>query len=357
MRPRSESPARSRTDLLRAGDWVQVKSVEEILATLDEDAALDALPFMPEMLQYCGQRFRVFKSAHKTCNTLGAGGIRRMANAVHLAGLRCDGQAHGGCQAGCLLFWKEAWLKRVHGPEGHEAQADPPAPIHVTDGRAQGNCAPETLTRATRALAAEDPAAVERYRCQATELGRATAPGQWWDPRLYLQDLASRNVRLWDVVRYGLLAAFNLVMRQHRLLRRFSCPSLHGLAGHKTPEEVLNLQPGDWVQVRSKDEIMRSLNDKNRNRGLLFDVEMLPYCGARVRVLRRATRFIDDRTGVMTMPPNPCLILEGVTCGGRLSSGRLFCPRSIYPYWHETWLKRVERKEQFHAARIDAAQK
>ena len=25
--------------------------------------------------------------------------------------LRCGGQAHGGCQAGCRLYWKEAWLQ------------------------------------------------------------------------------------------------------------------------------------------------------------------------------------------------------------------------------------------------------
>ena len=56
---------------LRAGDWVEVRSAAEILATLDERGRLDALPFMPEMLQYCGRRFRVFKSAHKTCDTLG----------------------------------------------------------------------------------------------------------------------------------------------------------------------------------------------------------------------------------------------------------------------------------------------
>ena len=36
-----------------------------------------------------------------------------MTNAVHLEGLRCDGAGHDGCQAGCLLFWKESWLKRV----------------------------------------------------------------------------------------------------------------------------------------------------------------------------------------------------------------------------------------------------
>ena len=41
----------------RAGDWVEVKSAKEILATLDDKGRLDHLPFMPEMLQFCGKRF------------------------------------------------------------------------------------------------------------------------------------------------------------------------------------------------------------------------------------------------------------------------------------------------------------
>ena len=36
----------------RAGDWAEVKSADEILASLDERGCLDGLPFMPEMLQY-----------------------------------------------------------------------------------------------------------------------------------------------------------------------------------------------------------------------------------------------------------------------------------------------------------------
>ena len=35
---------------LRAGDVVEVRSLDEILATLDEQGELDALPFMPEMV-------------------------------------------------------------------------------------------------------------------------------------------------------------------------------------------------------------------------------------------------------------------------------------------------------------------
>jgi hypothetical protein len=35
---------------LKVGDVVEVRSAAEILATLDENGALDSMPFMPEML-------------------------------------------------------------------------------------------------------------------------------------------------------------------------------------------------------------------------------------------------------------------------------------------------------------------
>ena len=51
---------------LRAGDLVEVRTAGEILGTLDADGTLDALPFMPEMLEFCGRRFRVFRKVEKT---------------------------------------------------------------------------------------------------------------------------------------------------------------------------------------------------------------------------------------------------------------------------------------------------
>src|ERR1700722_11176649 len=98
---------------LKAGDWVEVRGREEILATLDESGRLDNLPFMPEMLEYCGQRLRVYKRADKTCEYTQGWSIRRMTTTVPLEGARCEGSGHDGCQAGCLIFWKEAWLKRT----------------------------------------------------------------------------------------------------------------------------------------------------------------------------------------------------------------------------------------------------
>ena len=110
---------------LRVGDVVEVRSAEEIIATLDERGEFENLPFMPEMLKFCGQRLTVDKVAHKLCDTINRSGIRKMENAVHLTGSRCDGTSHGGCQTACLMYWKEAWLKRV----------DPGDADSVTTGR------------------------------------------------------------------------------------------------------------------------------------------------------------------------------------------------------------------------------
>src|SRR5262245_3067619 len=101
---------------LRAGEWVEVRSKEEILCTLDRKGQLDGLPFMPNMFTYCGKHLRVYKRAHKTCDTVFPVRGRRMRNTVHLE-TRCDGEPYGGCQATCLIFWKEAWLKRVGRPD------------------------------------------------------------------------------------------------------------------------------------------------------------------------------------------------------------------------------------------------
>ncbi len=81
---------------LRVGDVVEVRSPEEILVTLDERGGeTENLPFMPEMLQFCGRQLTVHKVAHKLCDTINRSGIHRMENAVHLTGARCDGSSHG----------------------------------------------------------------------------------------------------------------------------------------------------------------------------------------------------------------------------------------------------------------------
>ena len=322
---------------LRVGEFVEVRSEAEILATLDERAELESLPFMPEMLQFCGRRFRVDKLAVKLCDTIGSTGMYRMRNAVHLAGVRCDGQAHGGCQAGCLVYWKEAWLKRV--PADAREPSSPaaePAPQHMLT----------MLTAATRKGRGGASPDEELFSCQATELLRA-APERVppWDVSQYVLDVRSGNAGLLATVRAVAIGVFN---EYQDFSRRFLPKSLRIRAGmrlpfiegilEKTPDDALDLQPGELVRIRSKQEIVRTLDVSNSNRGLAFDPEMLWYSGREARVLRRVERIVDERTGRLLRLKRPCIVLEDVTCRGEYHR---CCPRADYPFWREIWLERV----------------
>ena len=93
-------------------------------------------------------------------------------------------------------------------------------------------------------------------------------------------------------------------------------------------------------------EILKTIDQQNRNRGLYFDAEMVPYCGGTYRVLKRVSRIISERTGKMMTFKNDCIILDGVICQSCYSEKRFFCPRAIYSYWREIWLERVEPGKQ-----------
>jgi hypothetical protein len=317
---------------LRCGDWVQVRSKDEIVATLDSHGQLDALPFMPEMLQFCGRRYQVSKRAEKACDTIYKTGARRMIDAVHLDDLRCDGSAHGGCQAGCLLFWKEEWLIKVTN--------DRCSRVPQTVGSQPASLSSALLDRGTRAEVETEGSPERVYRCQATQMFAATLPMRWWDLRQYWRDLKCGNVTVGHMLRAAAIAHVTMV---RKLLRRGVLPKLRigGPLRGKTPAESLHLHPGELVQVKTREEIVATLNQHAKNRGLRFDVEMIRYCGTRRRVLRRVEQIIDERTGRMMKLPNDCLILEGATCVGDRSPNRLFCPRAIFPYWREIWLRRV----------------
>lgn len=314
---------------LVVGDWVEVRPIEEILATLDARGCLDALPFMPEMACYCGRRFQVFRTAHKTCDVV-TYKSRRMERAVHLTGLRCDGSGHDGCQAHCLIFWKEAWLKRVDGPAPASADAGAGGKTPATQQ------ALDLLGRTAR-LAAEG-AAEPRYRCQATETVPATTPLPWWDVRQYVEDVARGNLTLRDLLS---TFAIHLLRAAQKLLRLNPYPSLRSLAGDPLPAERLDLQPGELVEIRSKAEIMATLGRRLSNRGLSFDVEMARLCGRTFRVLRRIERIIDENTGRMLKMRHDCIMLEGAVCSGIMSGSRVGCPKAVPFFWREIWLRRV----------------
>jgi hypothetical protein len=328
---------------LRRGDWVEVRAAAEILATLDEHGALDGLPFMPEMLAFCGRRFPVRSRADSTCDTVSATGMRRMDNTVHLATLRCDGSAHGGCQAGCLLFWKEAWLRPISNTESPAASNNGAPHNSPSTNGSPTNGSPTTSRDpawlALHAIQSHPTDPEIRYRCQATELKKASRPLPWWQPGQYLRDIFVNRESPVAVIRGFLGATLNKLTR--RFLGR-GFPNVAGPLKH-TPTEELNLQPGDWVVVKSREEIVATLDKSGRNRGLVFDGEMLPYCGQRFRVLHRVERMLEESTGRMLKPRGASVILENVYCTSRF---RRICPRAIYSYWREIWLRRVPAPTQ-----------
>jgi hypothetical protein len=338
----------------KVGDWVEVRSKEEILATLDDKGQLEEMPFMPEMFRFCGQRFQVYKRAHKTCDTVFPVRGRHVHRAVHL-NTRCDGSAHGGCQAGCLIFWKEAWLKPVNGALG--------VPVSVSSrGTTPANstkCTESHVNEATQRLDPETGAPV--YSCQATQLPYFTSDLNWWDIRQYMEDYRSGNVGLGRIMAglayslyynvseagIGIGAPMRwLYDKLAPLWTKTRFPRHCGPipVGHPTPTGTRNLQPGDLVHVKPHEEILATLNEESRNRGLRWDAEMVPYCGGTYRVLKRVTKIINERTGKMQEIKNPCMILDSVVCQSRYSACRMFCPRSIYSYWREIWLDGVEER-------------
>jgi hypothetical protein len=346
---------KAKSSQLRVGDWVEVRSKAEILATLDSSGQLDGMPFMPEMLAFCGKRFQVYKRAHKTCDTVFPVRGRRVARAVHLD-TRCDGSAHGGCQASCLIFWKDAWLKPISGKLSEDSTESQTGLSNT--GFPVSKCNESSLCAGTQTLDPKDGSPL--YACQATRLPYATTDLAWWDIRQYAEDYLSGNAGLWQIICGAIYFLYYWLSRTGiglgRPLRWFydtfypmwsgaPFPRRWGTIsdGEPTPAGApLDLQPGELVRIKPYKEILSSLNTRNRNRGLYFDAEEVPYCGGTYRVQQRVTKIIEERTGKMRLMKTPCVILDSVICQSRYSECRLFCPRSIYSYWREIWLERVE---------------
>jgi hypothetical protein len=292
------------------GEVAEVRPATEILSTLSSCGTLGGLPFMPEMLDYCGQQFRVWRRVEKTC--VEGDRVRRMKDVVFLGNLRCSGAAHDGCEKECRLFWHVAWLRRptqVGEPSAALCPALPGSslPVRKDEGR---------------------------YVCQSTELLRATHRLSKLDVRQYYRDWRLKTYPSTQLLR---LLFLPLWIRIKVLGCGMSVVRLRG-DSNKTPTMSLDLKPGDSVMVRSRDEIRQTLDHRGRNRGLEFTPYMLPFCGRQMKVRRRVNRMILETSGEMR-PIQNTVILEDCTCDGHIKWGG--CPRDAQHLWREIWLKKL----------------
>lgn len=302
---------------LRPGDMVEVRPPAEILQTLDGDGTLERLPFMPEMVEFCGKRFRVSKRVVKTCFYGTRSGMRRFPaeDVVLLEGLRCSGEAHDGCQKACTIFWREAWLRKVDdlatGPSSVDLESS-----KWLRARLKAKAGPET------------------YFCQSSEILNASVELSRWE----------RFTKCFSEVRAGNCGVLEMAHRMGVGMFWKARRALLGVYVHgtqrSTPVETLNLRPGEWVEIKPLPAVAETLNERGYNRGLYFTPAMGQACGEKHRVERRIEKIIVDGTGEMRKLRNTAY-LEGSMCGcSHVAFGG--CPRGEFAYWREIWLRRVE---------------
>ena len=161
---------------------------------------VDGLPFMPEMFQFCGRRFRVRAVAHKTCDTARQN-MEESASSSH------------GAPGGSSLRWfrPRRMRGRMHAVlERRVAQAGrQECRAQLTNGKphSQFICvqrrAARSRTHNCRSISVDDEPC---YSCQATKLYDATEPLAWWDLRQYVLDVVTGNHSAGRVLRVMWLA-------------------------------------------------------------------------------------------------------------------------------------------------------
>ena len=288
---------------LRPGDVVEVRSAAEILATLDGNAALDRMPFMPEMIRHVGRRYTVSRRVDKICDTIAATGSRRMQDTVYLDDLRCDGSAHGGCQQAARS------TGRRHGFAAstiNQAQVDA-----STEAAVKLEHLAQAGTRTVREIEGKPS---EVWRCQVTEAFVATEPLPTSNLSQYWRELTNGNFSLF---RFIFIALRGLPIEIGRRIGLIKPVPLQARQSSRRWQSRSILSPATSCKCSPRDEIAATLDDRGFNRGLSFDREMLPYCGRTFRVRDRVQQVIDDKTGRMLKITKDCTHPRGCRLFGR----------------------------------------
>lgn len=98
---------------LNAGDWVQVRSWEEIRTMLDPFKETHGCAFLEDMHQYCGTTQQVFKPMDRFLDERDYK-VKKVSGVILLKDVICNGTpAFGKCDRSCFLFWREEWLEKI----------------------------------------------------------------------------------------------------------------------------------------------------------------------------------------------------------------------------------------------------
>ena len=97
---------------------------------------------------------------------------------------------------------------------------------------------------------------------------------------------------------------------------------------------------GDVVQVRSLEEIERTLDESGCLDGLPFMKEMVALCRQRARVFRCVDKVYDYGRSKTLRRLKKSVLLTGLRCDGSAHDG---CEAACYLLWNERWLRPASR--------------
>ncbi len=95
---------------------------------------------------------------------------------------------------------------------------------------------------------------------------------------------------------------------------------------------------GDRVRVRSREEILTTLDPFGGLKGCTFFHEMFEYCGTEQRIFKVMKNFMDERD-YKYKKTRGIILLENNYCSGKSAFGN--CDRCCFLFWREEWLEKI----------------
>ncbi len=126
----------------------------------------------------------------------------------------------------------------------------------------------------------------------------------------------------------------NSLTRSARTANRF------GLSDAREPK-CLSLKEGDVVRVRSKEQILQTLDNHMKLGGCYFMDGMWQFCGRELVVEKRVNYFFDESSQKIYRP-HDVVLLRDARCNGRIPCHAYTCQRSCLCFWKEAWLEKNE---------------
>lgn len=106
---------RNRLAKFNSEDLVRVRSAKSIYHNLDSLNKRDGCLFMNQMIEYCGQQFKILKVVNNFFDEYRNKMFKTKSPLYILDGLTCDGQVESfeqKCDRTCYFFWHEEWLEK-----------------------------------------------------------------------------------------------------------------------------------------------------------------------------------------------------------------------------------------------------